>query len=106
MDIICPGCGETDDLSGEKQGDDIIISCGSCSTSWPRDLTPRCGTCGSTDVREARQAIVEKSRGTQLSIQSFRPVWLCPDCDPEKMARFLVSNRPLPPDELPTESEP
>ena len=56
-------------------------------------------------MREAVQAVVEKSRGTQLSIQSFRQVWLCPACDAEVYDKYKISNRPLPPDELPTESE-
>lgn len=54
-------------------------------------------------MREAAQAVVEKSRGTQLSIQSFRQTWLCPTCDAEVYDKYKISNRPLPPDELPTE---
>lgn len=102
LDIRCPTCGEDEALIGSRDGEAILVTCESCDTTWQRDLTQRCPRCGSEDVREAVQAVVEKSRGTQLSMTSLNQVWLCPDCDPELMATWLVSNRPLPPDELPT----
>lgn len=102
--IACPHCGEDDDLEGRRDGDTITIVCGACGLQWDRDLKPTCPTCGSTDVRPAFQAIVEKSRGTQLSMQSVKLLHLCPTCDEELLARYQVSNRPLPPDELPTTS--
>jgi len=48
-------------------------------------------------------AIVEKGRGTQLSIVGTRTVHLCSTCDAETLARYH-RNRPNPlmPDELPT----
>ena len=52
---------------------------------------------------ETLQAILDKSRGTQLSIQGMKVVWLCPDCDAEKLRRWLDSNVPLPPDDLPVD---
>lgn len=102
LDIKCPTCGEEEALLGSSEGQAILVTCETCGTTWQRDMTQRCKTCDSTNVREAVQAIVEKSRGTQLSMTSLKQVWLCPDCDPELMATWLVSNRPLPPDELPT----
>ncbi|MEQ9322676.1 MAG: hypothetical protein RIF41_26155 [Polyangiaceae bacterium] len=102
--IGSPRCGEVDDLHGDRAGDVITITCGACATVWDRDTSPSCGTCGSTDVRPAFEAIVEKSRGTQLSMQSVRLVYLCPRCDAERLAEYQVSNRPLPPPELPTAS--
>ena len=102
--IACPNCGEEDDLQGRRDGDQIAIVCGSCGLHWDRDLTPTCPTCSSTEVRPAFQAIVEKSRGTQLSMQSVKLLYLCPTCDTERLAEYQVSNRPLPPDELPTTS--
>ena len=100
--IACPNCGEEDDLSGSSEGDAIVILCGACGLHWERDLTPTCPTCGTTEVRPAYQAIVEKSRGTQLSMQSVKLTHLCPDCDAATYDTYQVSNRPLPPDELPT----
>ncbi|MCP5027821.1 MAG: hydrogenase maturation nickel metallochaperone HypA [Actinomycetia bacterium] len=101
-DLVCASCGEEENLRGERVDELITITCEECGLVWDRDLTPRCPTCGRDDVRVAFQAIVEKSRGTQLSIQSMKLVYLCPDCDPELLARWIESNSPLPPDELPT----
>ena len=100
-DISCANCGEEENLDGERAGEIISITCGACGLVWDRDLTPTCTTCGSDEVRKAFQAIVDKSRGTQLSIQSMRLVYLCPNCEPELLADYLASKSPLPPDELP-----
>ncbi len=53
-------------------------------------------------MQPAVLAIVEKSRGTQLSVVGTRIVHLCTDCDAETLATFH-RNRPNPlmPDELP-----
>jgi len=104
-DLTCPNCEEEDNLSGRREGEPgnetITVTCGSCELSWVRDLAPRCPTCGTDDVRTALQSIVEKSRGTQLSIQSMRVVYLCPICDPERLADWNQTNSPLRPAELP-----
>ncbi|MCP3857204.1 MAG: hypothetical protein GY745_10745 [Actinomycetia bacterium] len=100
-DLVCTNCGEEENLLGEQVDEVITITCEECGLVWDRDLTPRCRTCGREDVRPAFQAIVEKSRGTQLSIQSMKLVYLCPGCNPELLARWIESNSPLPPDELP-----
>lgn len=102
--VSCPHCGEDERLRGERDGEVITVRCEACGLRWDRDLGPVCRSCGNTDVRPAYQAIVERSRGTQLSMQSLRLTHLCPDCDAETLASYQVSNRPLPPDELPTES--
>ena len=97
--VVCPTCDEDENLDGRDVDGTIEITCGICGTVWSRDLTPRCGT----DLRDALQAILDKSRGTQLSIQGMKVVWLCPDCDAEKLRRWLDSNVPLPPDDLPVD---
>jgi len=107
IDISCPACGESEELRGEPREGLIALVCEACTAEWVRDpaARPICDRCGQDNMREAVQALVEKSRGTQLSIQSFRQVWLCPTCDAEVYDKYKISNRPLPPDELPTESE-
>ena len=107
IEISCPACGESERLRGDRCDQVIALVCEVCSAEWLRDPSaqPKCARCGGDDMREAVQALVEKSRGTQLSIQSFRQVWLCPTCDSVRYDRYKVSNRPLPPDELPTETE-
>lgn len=104
-DLICARCGEDDRLRGDRNDDEdqITITCDACGLTWIRDLTPSCPTCGSTDVRPAFQAMLDKSRGTQLSIQSMRLVHLCPECDADTLAAYVKSNTPLPPDELPVD---
>jgi transcription elongation factor Elf1 len=99
--VTCPHCEEDENLEGNTVDGVITITCGECGARWDRDFTPKCPTCGSTEVRDALQAILDKSRGNQLSIQSLRVVWLCPDCDTDTLRSYLDSNVPLPPDELP-----
>jgi predicted RNA-binding Zn-ribbon protein involved in translation (DUF1610 family) len=101
-EIVCPECGEDDDLSGTPKDDTIEITCAACGRVWERDMTPRCSTCGSENVHAALKANVERSRGTQLSIMSTEVVYLCGDCDPEIVADYRQSRSPLMPDELPT----
>lgn len=54
-------------------------------------------------MQSAPLAIVEKGRGTQLSVVGTRIVLLCSECDAEALDRYH-RNRPNPlmPDELPT----
>lgn len=101
--VVCPNCEEDEDLDGHDVDGTIHITCASCGATWERDLTPRCATCGRTDLRDALEAILDKSRGTQLSIQAMKVIWLCHDCDAEKLRRWLDSNVPLPPDTMPVD---
>jgi hypothetical protein len=101
--LHCPGCGEANDISGRRTDDVITIACGSCGATWDRDLAPHCQHCGGGDVQPVPLAIVEKGRGTQLSVVGTRIVHLCSSCDVEALERYH-RNRPNPlmPDELPT----
>ena len=107
--VCCPACGEDEDLIGERQGppgaETITVTCRPCGLVWERDLAPACPSCGSRDVRPALQSIVEKSRGTQLSIQSLRVVHLCPACDAEQLAEWNRGNTPLRPAESPVDGD-
>jgi transcription elongation factor Elf1 len=103
LDIICPGCGSDDHLTGERHDQVITITCGACELTWDRDLSPRCRSCGRTDVYPAARAVWEKSRGSQLSIVSVQTVHLCPDCDAEEYRRARESNTALPPDQNPAD---
>ena len=107
MDISCPACGESDDLSGKRDTSGAIaMTCERCHHRWTRDPAPRCPSCGSTDLRTVPLAIVEKSRGTQLSVVGTRPIHLCGACDRDALDRWQ-RNRPNPlmPLELPTAEE-
>ena len=103
MGIACPSCGEDEALRGHREGDRIDLSCEACGHTWIRDLTPRCPQCGGLDLQTVPLAILEKGRGTQLSIVGTRPIDLCTVCDAAILQRYN-RNRPNPlmPDELPT----
>jgi hypothetical protein len=62
-----------------------------------------CPTCDGTDLQAVPLAILEKSRGTQLSVVGIRIVRLCNQCDADEIRRWQ-DNRPNPllPKELPT----
>lgn len=103
IEITCPRCGETERLRGARAGGVIELTCEVCATTWTRDPTPACPSCGSDDLQSVPLAIVEKSRGTQLSVVGIRMLTCCRACDGDVIRRWQ-RNRPNPlmPDELPT----
>ena len=103
LDIACPRCGEAESILGRRDADRIEMTCETCGYEWIRSLRPRCDRCGSADMQPVPLAIVEKGRGTQLSIVGTRTIHLCSTCDAEILARYH-RNRPNPlmPAELPT----
>ena len=101
-DLICPACGEDTNLDGERCDELIHITCESCGQEWDRDPSPRCDRCDGSDMEAAIKAVVEKSRGSQLSIVATQVVHLCRSCDETILARYRVGRSPLMPDELPT----
>lgn len=84
----------------------INMVCGSCSGTWDRPLAKVCPQCGDSDLQSVPLAIVEKSRGTQLSIVGTRSVSLCSSCD-AAVLRHYHDHRPNPlmPIDLPTIGE-
>jgi predicted RNA-binding Zn-ribbon protein involved in translation (DUF1610 family) len=104
IEVQCASCGEEENLTGQPAGDSIAITCGSCGITWERSTSPRCPRCDGEDMQPVPLAIVEKSRGTQLSIVGIRTLHLCPACDIETIDRWHRGRpRPLFPDELPTD---
>jgi hypothetical protein len=105
-DIACPDCGEVDDLAGERTASHIRLTCGVCGHEWMRTNASACSKCGGDDLQVVPLAIVERSRGTQLSIVGTRPVTLCSACDAETL-RHYHAHRPSPlmPTEIPTMGE-
>ncbi|MBE0418035.1 MAG: hypothetical protein IBX63_09750 [Coriobacteriia bacterium] len=94
--IVCPSCGETEELSGAPSPEGIVITCGRCHASWLRDSVPdTCATCGGTDVQERTRALTQYSRGTQLSIVGLGSILLCRQCD-ARMFAWSESGRPVP----------
>ena len=103
MDIACPQCGEAESLRGTRSQDKIVLVCESCEHTWERDLAPSCRRCGGEDMQAVPLAILEKGRGTQLSVVGTRTVHLCSICDAVTLQRYHA-NRPNPllPDDIPT----
>lgn len=103
IDVVCPSCGEDDRLAGTRSGNVIRLTCGACGQTWERDPSPKCATCGGDDLQAVVQAIVEKGRGTQLSVVGTQIVHMCRTCDSAALERYN-RNRPNPlmPDQLPT----
>ena len=103
-DIRCPACGEAERLEGRPAGRVIELTCRGCGTTWERDPTSRCPSCGSSDLIEVPKRVVEKVRGDQMSVVGFVRVHLCRSCDAELVERFLSAREPLPPDAMPVSS--
>jgi hypothetical protein len=103
-DLACPACGETEELLGQRQGEMIAVTCEPCGRQWERDpnAIPHCDRCEGDDMEGAIKAIVEKSRGSQLSIVATQVVYLCRQCDERVLSSYRIGRSPLMPDQLPT----
>lgn len=101
-DVRCPSCGEQEELSGRRVDGGILLSCHACGYDGPRVAARRCRTCGGADVVERPQAMVERSRGTQLSVVGYTTTVLCRSCDAEDLAAALAHGGAVLPKELPT----
>ena len=101
-EIACLHCGETENLAGERVDELIRITCGNCSSTWDRDPRKRCPRCDSAEMYPAPVAVIEKSRGTQLSIVSTTYEYLCWHCDRDLIDDQRQSGTALMPDQLPT----
>ena len=104
--IRCSACGESEALSGTRRDNGIDLMCESCGNTWTRPLEKRCSKCGSDDLQTVPLAIVERSRGTQLSVVGTRPIDLCSVCDAAELEHYHANRpNPLMPSSLPTVGE-
>jgi len=86
LEIVCANCDSDDHLSGEPLDDgQIRLTCAACRIEWIRDPRPRCPKCGGEELYHIPQVILEKSRGTQMSIQGIHIEYGCHDCDPPEV---------------------
>ncbi|MGH2945790.1 MAG: hypothetical protein ACRDPC_05935 [Solirubrobacteraceae bacterium] len=79
MRIECPQCGATGGLSGQRDGEGIRITCGSCGNVWVR-YPDACPECGEKALASVRAPLYQKARGTQQSIIAYRIVKECQVC--------------------------
>lgn len=101
-DVRCPGCGEQEELHGRRSEGQILLHCLRCGYDGPRVAARRCHTCGGADVVERPKALVERARGTQLSVVGYTTIALCRLCDADDLARAIEHGGAVLPKELPT----
>jgi predicted RNA-binding Zn-ribbon protein involved in translation (DUF1610 family) len=100
--VVCPSCGEEESLNGRPSGEAIETTCGRCGHVWLRDSAPRCPSCGGGDMREFKEPLIQRARGTAYSIVGAKSIYLCPRCDADEIARRARSSeRPSAPREDP-----
>lgn len=105
MSVRCPSCGEEEALRGRPDGDAIAVTCETCGTAWVRDPNrPVCERCGGDDMVSAPKALVQKSRGTQLSVLATTTIYFCRSCDGAALDAYLAApgGRLVMPEHLPT----
>ena len=104
--VSCPSCGEEAALVGERGEDGVHVTCESCGSQWIRFPGKRCDRCGSTDVWVGLRALVQRSRGTQLSVVGTVDVTMCWHCDREVLEDHerRTNNRLLMPEVMPNVS--
>jgi hypothetical protein len=87
-EIVCTQCGVDDHLTGTRRDDDLIeLRCSSCDVTFTRDPRPSCAKCGGHEMEAMPKVLVEKSRGTQMSIQGIQREFLCRVCDKAEIRR-------------------
>lgn len=87
-DIVCIECGSDEHLFGSRTDDDLIeLRCEACDVTFTRDPRPSCPKCGGHEMEAMPKVLVEKSRGTQMSIQGVQREFLCRVCDDAEIRR-------------------
>jgi ribosomal protein L37E len=83
IQIVCPECGEDDDLRGKRGQDSIAMTCQACGHQWIRLLKPKCLNCGAMgeDLLSYRPIpLFAKGRGTMQTPSGQRDSWDCDRC--------------------------
>lgn len=94
--IVCTACGTDDHLSGSPRDDDLIeLHCSACDVTFTRDPRPSCPKCGGFEMEAMPKVLLEKSRGSQLSIQGVQREFLCRKCDDEQIHEHRDGHLPV-----------
>jgi hypothetical protein len=82
VSIVCPECGEDDDLRGKRDGDLIHLTCEICTHTWDRNLKPTCLNCSADgeDLSFRPIPMFSKGRGTMMTPTGLRDSWDCDTC--------------------------
>jgi hypothetical protein len=96
--VVCPRCGEDDDLSGQPVGGTIVLSCGACGERWDRETRLRCRLCGSEDVEGVPTSTLEEAgRAGVRTPSGIRLVYYCWDCRGSDVTSSSPDPGPHPP---------
>lgn len=80
-EVVCPSCGEDEDLRGARRDDAVVVTCEACGTTFDRDLTPRCTACGGDELVPVPTNLLEDSgRGDMTTPTGIVRRWLCWSC--------------------------
>lgn len=94
-EIVCTRCGVDDHLTGASRDDGLIeLHCAACGLTSTRDPRPSCATCGGHDMEAMPKVLIERSRGTQMSIQGIQREFLCRTCDAAEIGRHRDGHLP------------
>lgn len=105
-EFTCPSCGEDDDLYGRPVDGAIMLRCGRCGHEWPRDDTPRCATCGGTDLSTVSRSVMAGGRATVMSVVGRQKVPVCAVCDRDAVEKYIAKGQSLPPGYVTAASQP
>lgn len=94
--IRCPDFGEHEALRRvDHEQSALLVECTACGHRWKRDLTLRCGRCGSEELDPVLTTTLEEAgRGEQRTPSGLRRTYRCRSCG----ARNATSSSPRPPD--------
>jgi hypothetical protein len=96
--VACPQCGEDEELTGERDGERIVLSCGSCDATWDRDTRLVCGLCGSEEIEGIpTSTLQEAGRGEQRTPSGIRLKYYCFDCQGDDVRSSSPRPGPQPP---------
>lgn len=96
--VVCPKCGEDDDLNGTRSGENIVLTCGNCGHGWERGTTSVCRLCGSQDIEGiATSTLEEHGRAGVRTPSGIRQVHYCWSCRGNEVTSTTPSPGPHPP---------
>jgi hypothetical protein len=90
--VACPTCGEDEELTGQRSGEAILLSCGRCGHAWDRDTRLVCGLCGGQDIEGIPTSTLEEAgRAGVRTPSGIRLVYYCWSC----RGNDVVSTEPV-----------
>jgi hypothetical protein len=91
--VVCPHCGEDEDLTGRQRDEAIVLTCGRCGHGWDRDTRLVCGLCGGEDVEGIPTSTLEEAgRAGVRTPSGIRLVYHCWSC----RGNDVTSTEPVP----------